>query len=537
MDFESEQDADSHSRVRATVEIIGTAKWDGLGGSATYPHGFLAVTHTGTIHYMSAPSEREAEEWMQQMRYGLECNFANSDVIQFKPSKALYDFPSHCSSGGKCAKTGVPFGGTLPMFCPSCGRGYFAEHLTESSPLLQLAVEEAERVCSDCKCAQTCLLWLKEMNYVNVADLHERSLSVLTGVHRFKASFKFRRQCSQALEHAAQLLDMDEISLEEFEELRRVDHDFREAAATEEKEKLKMALVALGNDVQTIISLLSNPTATYSARSMGSDTMRNSTSLYLEVIIRLLEIGEREPDLLDFFWPQLLQIHLLLSKTRSVASMLKVNLLHCAFLAISKKIPFFATKLAWCLIGSISDFHDDKISDNQYAACMCLLLQLEIMTSGSALCLSKHFAVTPLPAAPGGPPTGPKFDGHASGPHISPFPTSAVTSIGTGPMQHRVLSSLLAPSATQQQELVFELYVLFRARSVQFQQHREKRFEHLLREVDDQRRGWDDQSSGSPRVKLSASNRGESVGFESFPPPTILDLVSTFSSFYAMRDR
>lgn len=529
MDFEYEQDADCHSKVKATAEIIGTSKWDGLNGNTTYMHGFLIVTHTGTIHYLSASCEKEMADWMEHIRYGLECNFANPAVIQFKPSKALYDTPSHTLLAGKCTKSGAAFGSTLPTFCPGCGRGFFAEYLTEASPLLQVSIEEAVTVCSDCKSAQTCLLWLKAMNYVSVAELHERTPDVMTCVNRFKVSFKFRRQCSQALEQAAQLLDMQEISLEEFEELRRVDHDFRLTAAAEEKEKLRMALLALGNDVQTIISLLSNPTATYSARSMGSDTPRNSTTLYLEVIIRLLEIGDREPDLLDFFWPQLLQIHLLMSKTRSPANMRKVNLLQCAFLAVAKKLPYFATKLAWCLIGSISDFREKKISDNQFAACMCLLLQLEIMTSGSALCLTKHLPVSPLPSVPSGAEqhgSATKFHRSIGGPHLSPFPT-ALGASSTGPGHHRLLSNLLSPSATQQQELIYELYVLFRARSVEFQNYRERRFEQLALEIscktsdigDEATESTDKLSHSVRRLSLSAHHHG-------FPPPTILDLVS-----------
>ena len=509
--------------MRLTIEIIGTAKWDGQGGGSTYPNGFLVVTHTGSIYYISAATEKDMDEWVQQVRFGLECNFANPEVVKYKPSKAMYDPPSN-HSATKCSKSGTALGNSSPVYCHSCGNAFLAEYVNESCPLLQLSREEADRVCGDCKYAQTCLIWLKTMNYVSVAELHERTPAVLSEVTRFKASFKFRRQCSQALEHAARLLDMEEISLPEFEELRRIDHDFRLSAADEEKVRLREALLALGNDVQTIISLLSNPTATYSARSMGIDTLRNSTALYLEVIIRLLEIGDTEPDLLDFFWPQLLQIHLLLSKTRSQANMLKVNMLQSAFLAVATRYPFFAVKLAWCLLGSMSDFKEKKISDNQYAACLCLLIQLEILTSGSALCLSKHFPVTPLPV---GAASGTSVESSVSVPHLSPFPTAAVASSGTAMSQHKILSDILTPSASQQQEIIFELYVMFRARAVLFQDYREKRFESIVQGLAKKVEEMLDLGTMKGAVEQDSEVLKEhpSSDCDAFPPPTMLDSV------------
>ncbi len=473
LDYENDQDAHHQLNPRSMIEIIGIAKWDGQGGSPVYPFGFLVVTHTGSIYYLAANSDKEREEWMLHIRYGLECNFANPEVIEFKPSKVIYDPPA-LERTLKCAKSGTPIGMGAFADCKCCGRTFLPEHVVDTVPVLQLGVEEVEKVCSDCKNAQLVMVWLKSLNYVHVSELHERTPTVLSAVSRFKSSFRFRRHCSQRLDMAAQLLEQNQITPEEFEELRKVDHDFRHGTAVDEAEKLKIALDALGNDVQTIIGLLSNPAATYSSRSMGGDTLRNSNMLFLQVLLRLLEIGEKEPDLLDFFWPQLMQIHLLISATRKQGALMKVNLIQSALLAIAMRHEFLAMKLAWCLLASISDYAEKKISQNQYAACLCLLLQLEIVTSGTCACLTRHvFRTSEVAAIPNT-----KLDHNAA----SKSPIEA--------LPHRVMSQILCPSQNQQREITFELYTLFKARAVLMRSHRERRFEQVIRELDDKRRGW-----------------------------------------------
>lgn len=483
MEYESEADFGAKVAPRSMIEIIGVAKSDAIGAAAVLPFSFQIVAHTGSMFYMAALSEKEMTAWMVHIRAALECNFANPEVVPYKPSKEIYEAPLKMPSP-KCAKTGTPLGSSY-VYCKGCGRVYLPEFVNEPVPMLQLNIEEAMKVCESCYNAQVLILWLKALGYANVAELHERTPSVLSGVQRFKSSFRLRRFCSQRLDMAAQLLESGQIELDEFEELRRVDHDYRCSTAQEETDRLKIALDALGNDVQTMISILSNPNSTSSPKSQGSDIMRNGNMMYLQVVIRLLEIGDKEPDLLDFFWPQLIQIHLLMSKRFQVDALMKVDILQSALLATAMKYPHLAIKLAWSMIGSISDYKDKKISETQFASCVALLVQLEIVTTGTSSSLTQH-KMSPIASHPSMSPS-------AYRPLHMRSPIAAVS--GTrfdddGALPHTVLASILTPSIHQQHELIYELYTLFKARALLNKPHREKRFESMTRHLDDCRRGW-----------------------------------------------
>ena len=110
------------------------------------------------------------------------------------------------------------------------------------------------------------------------------------------------------------------------------------------------------------------------------------------------------------------------------------------------------------------------------------------------------------------------------GPHISPFPTLDDV-VAAGTVQHRVLTKILNPSAMQQQEIIFELYILFRARAALFKSHRDKRFEYLVREVDNRARGWVAHESEMPKEH---ERRKSGIKHHDFPSPTILDLVCMY---------
>ena len=151
----------------------------------------------------------------------------------------------------------------------------------------------------------------------------------------------------------------------------------------EDSQKLKSAVEAFGPDMQTIIAVLMNPTLFESGGRLS----------YHYVIMRVLEIADYEPELIDFYFPQLLQVHSIIlmklvllysnnyeisnqnceymwiwfgqvhlqeSRGRSQESMWKVDLLQQALLVLSQKYPPLAAKLAWSLLASISDYVDHK---------------------------------------------------------------------------------------------------------------------------------------------------------------------------------
>ena len=50
--------------------------------------------------------------------------------------------------------------------------------------------------------------------------------------------------------------------------------------------------------MQTIFGLLMNPTSTDAGGRMS----------YYQVILKVLEIADNTPDLIDFYWPQFIQV-------------------------------------------------------------------------------------------------------------------------------------------------------------------------------------------------------------------------------------
>ena len=88
-------------------------------------------------------------------------------------------------------------------------------------------------MCTDCRQTQALVMWFKTLTYLHAMTLHELTPGVSRDVGRYKASFRLRRRASPRLDMAAQLLDQALISAEEFEELRRVDHEYRRENAHE----------------------------------------------------------------------------------------------------------------------------------------------------------------------------------------------------------------------------------------------------------------------------------------------------------------
>ena len=187
LDYESEEESRISLCPKICIEIIGVSEWDGEGRANKYQNGFLVVTHTGGTYYFSATSSHERDEWILHIRRSLECNFGNSEIIPFKPSKVVLS-PSTQSKSVICHKSGLVMSSSAIQYCKSCGNSFSPEHLQASMPILQCGVEESMKVCLDCKLAQMCIIWLKSMNYVHAMILHEQTSVVASDANKYKVA-------------------------------------------------------------------------------------------------------------------------------------------------------------------------------------------------------------------------------------------------------------------------------------------------------------------------------------------------------------
>lgn len=373
MDYETEEESKLSMSPRLCVEVLGVSEWDGRGRANNYMYGFLIVTHTGATYYVSVPTLQERDEWVLQLKRSLECVFANPEVVPFKPSKILSTRPN-LSNNTICPASKNIVNRTSAVHCRCCGLGYYAaEYVLETSTVLQISAEEAEKVCLNCRNAQAVILWFKTLNYVHTMTLHEGTKAVLQDVRKYKSSFKLRRRLSARLELAADLLEEGKLSGEEFEELRVVDHSYRRELLYEESIKLKGAVDAFGDDMQTIIDVILNS----SLIDKGGRWSQQS------IILKVLDVADRAPDIVDFYMPQLLQAHLIMSETRTVEGFVKLDLFQQALLVIAQKYPALGLKLTWGLVATVGDYQEKRCSQLQYSACVALLLQLEMVTTGN----------------------------------------------------------------------------------------------------------------------------------------------------------
>lgn len=373
LDYENEEESKTNLNPKLVCEVLGISEWDGVGRAHQYSHGFIIVTHTGETYYLNALTAADRDEWILYVKRALECNFANPEIVPFKPSKIIQSRPS-LKGNILCPVSKQMLSSPSTYVCRACGRGFISsDHIHEPSTMLQIGLESCERVCIDCKNAQMIILWLKIMNYSHVMALHEFTPAVSTDITRFKSSFKIRRHVSQRLDMAAMLFEKFSITADEFEELRRVDHEYRREQDFQESRSLKEALDAIGEDMKMIISLLMSPSA--------SD--RGGRQSYCQIIMKILEIADNHPELIDFYWSQLIQVHILLNiDMRNAVNLMKIDILQQALLAIAVKYPPLGLKLAWALIAVTTDYAEKKVTQIQYAACTCLLFQLEMLTTG-----------------------------------------------------------------------------------------------------------------------------------------------------------
>lgn len=80
-----------------------------------------------------------------------------------------------------------------------------------------------------------------------------------------------------------------------------MDHEFRRENIFEESGRLHDALDAVADDMQMIIDLLLNPSMTEAGGRMS----------YYQIIKAILILADEQPELIDFYWPQLIQVHFL----------------------------------------------------------------------------------------------------------------------------------------------------------------------------------------------------------------------------------
>jgi hypothetical protein len=113
LDYENEEAAKSSLAPLLASEVLGVSEWDGQGRANQYPNGFLIVTHTGQEYYLSAANPEERQACILQVRVGLECHFANSEVNPYKPSKHIQQRPAVVGNI-ICPKTQTAMGPLLP---------------------------------------------------------------------------------------------------------------------------------------------------------------------------------------------------------------------------------------------------------------------------------------------------------------------------------------------------------------------------------------------------------------------------------------
>lgn len=378
LDYDNEDDAKTMINPKTVVELVGVSEWDGKGRANYYPAGLLLVTRTRRNYYASCTSVHERDEWILHFKRSLECSFANNEIAPFIPPNIIQSRMNVDARNTKCPRTDYQVNSYSPK-CSSCGRRFYsAEHVGDYTVLSQLGSEEAEKVCTDCKNAQMCIVWLKTMIYVQAMELHELTDSVLKNVKKFNASFQLRRRLSQRLDMAGELFTNGSLTTEEFEELRSVDHAYRREVQHDECLKLKHAVEAFGEDLQTILNILLNDTM----------TNKGGRNAYFALILRILELADQAPDLVDFYFPQLYQIHLQQLLARSPDSYIKVDCLQQALLVLAQKYPSFGLKLSWSLLATIGEYQEKRATQAQYAACVSLLLQLEMVMTGQISCIA-----------------------------------------------------------------------------------------------------------------------------------------------------
>ena len=75
-------------------------------------------------------------------------------------------------------------------------------------------------------------------------------------------------------------------------------------------------------------------------------------------------------------------MHLQEASSHTQTALTKVDELQQAMLVLSLKFPQLGTKLAWALFATLEDYTEKRVSRTQHAACLSLLLQLEMIVTG-----------------------------------------------------------------------------------------------------------------------------------------------------------
>lgn len=88
--------------------------------------------------------------------------------------------------------------------------------------------------------------------------------------------------------------------------------------------------------------------------------------------------------MVDFYWPQVLHVHFLESRSLALASVLHLALLQEVVVAICLRFPRLALKTAWWCLALVEDYREKRINPSQFAATSALLLQLDMAMTGSS---------------------------------------------------------------------------------------------------------------------------------------------------------
>jgi hypothetical protein len=334
LDYSSYDEMMSNLTPRYASEIIGVSKLD-----ESHLHGFIIVTLSGITHRFLTKTSEEAQEWMINIRVGLECVFGNKEISEYRPSKITYDYPpcqhnticpltsqlihsssQHSLSGNSSSTfshvtataTGAGGGGgavsssSNGTICKSCGYLFLNTNQFYSCPILHFnKTDEPLLLCTYCYHAQLLLYTLKQMNYVNLHSLHEHSVEVLfnsNGIYQATSTLrqwtypslaKFseinkndnssgtghsRGNGSSGSGNGSSVRTMMTMTSEDYSSLQQTEMKCQYEIFQSEYQQMRIALQTLGKNIQYIIDFLRNPLLKSTTTATSSSSSSSSSA-------------------------------------------------------------------------------------------------------------------------------------------------------------------------------------------------------------------------------------------------------------------
>jgi hypothetical protein len=309
LDYSSYDDLVANLTPRYASEIIGVSKLD-----ESHLQGFIIVTLSGITHRFLTKSSEEAQEWMVNIRVGLECVFGNKEIFEYRPSKITYDYPP-CQNNTICPLTSQfissssrressgPTPSSYPnTMCKSCGYIFLNTNQFYLCPVIHFnKTDEPLLLCTYCYHAQLLLYTLKQINYVNLFSLHEHSIEILLnpdGVYQATSTLRqwtypslskvseMNETKSKSSNHNTHNNSSAVMSSEENSTLQQIEMKYQFENFKFEYEQMRVALQTLGNNIQYIIDFLRNPILkSPSSSSSGSSFSTCSSPLFLLLLL------------------------------------------------------------------------------------------------------------------------------------------------------------------------------------------------------------------------------------------------------------